>query len=88
MTNPVLAQGVAQIFFSRRIWILRPKITLKRYIWKSYLFRPAQILSIKFEVQHWPREWPEKKFLSGFESYTIDLTNMEIFSVLTKLDLF
>ncbi len=83
MTNPVLEHRVAQKNFSRRIWILRPKITLKRYIWRYYLFRPAQVLSIKFEVQYWPRKWPENKFLNGFEFYAIDLTNMEIFSVLT-----
>jgi hypothetical protein len=64
MTSPVLAQGVVWKIFSRRIWIQRPKITLKRYIWRSYLYRPVQVLSINFEVQYWPRKWPEKNFLS------------------------
>ncbi len=62
MTSPVLAQGAVQKIFSWWDRILRPKITLKRCIWRSYLFRPAQVLSIKFEVQYWPREWPGKNF--------------------------
>ncbi len=60
MTSPVLAQREWSEIFSWRIRILRPKITLKRCIWRSHLFRPVQVPSVQFKVQYWPRGWPEK----------------------------
>jgi hypothetical protein len=54
MTSPVLAHGVAQnFFFSTDL-----NSTTQNYPKTIYLnlFRPAQVLSIKFEVQYWPRE--------------------------------
>ncbi len=82
MTSPVLPQGVVRNFFSRRNWILRPKITLKRCIWSLYQIRPIQVLSIEFIVQYWPRKWPEKNFLSDFKIYTINMTSVENFNIL------
>ncbi len=44
--------------------------------------RSVQVLSTKFEVQYWPREWPEKKFSQRVQILHYKHDQYEIFSVL------
>ncbi len=53
----MLAQGVVQKKFCQRIWILQPKITLKRYIARPSWIRLIGVQHVTPKVQYWPREW-------------------------------